>query len=167
MAASIVLLAAVVLHQGASGPFSAAGGGTVEAASPTTAADQHAAAVPLQQEDRNYDQTAARALGQTTARAAFGGATLSNAQATSGPIPSPVPGAPPNDAAALACLRRAGATFSSSDRLVRLILARYQGRPAYLGVFLEGPPGERPETVAVWVVGAGDCGVRLLTSERI
>jgi hypothetical protein len=107
-------------------------------------------------------------LGQSE-KAAFAGATLSSDQASHAPSASPAPAAAPtapNDAA-LECLRNAGATFSDSDRLVRLILARYEGKPAYLGVFLEGPPGKRPDRVAVWVVGAGDCQPRLLTSERI
>jgi anti-sigma factor RsiW len=171
VAASIVLLVAVVLNQGGGGGgITAAGGGTAEVASPASGAEHKAAArVPLERQDRNYDQTAARTLGQQAESAPFDQATLSGGQSvTPGASPTPVPAAPAisNDAA-LACLRNAGATFSDSERLVRLILARYLGQPAYLGVFLEGPPDKRPETVAVWVVGTNDCQPRLLTSERI
>jgi Putative zinc-finger len=170
VAASVVLLLAVVLREGAGGIFaSGGGGGTVEAASsPSTSAAHRAPTVPLERQDRNYDQTTARALGQTTRRA-FAQATLSSGGAAPAAPPTPAPAAAPTvpNETAIACLRKAGATFSDSDRLVRLILARYQGQPAYLGVFLEGPPGKRADTVVVWVVGANDCGVRLLTSERI
>jgi anti-sigma factor RsiW len=47
-----------------------------------------------------------------------------------------------------------------SDRLVRLIRARFGGRPAYLAVYLEGPgAGQEDDTAVVWVAAVDDCTV--------
>jgi hypothetical protein len=169
VAASVVLLAAVVLRTGGGGLLPALGGEAAQRAAQPSGAPSHAAAVPLEREDRNYDELSARQLGQAVASAGYGADLTSGQAAGAGPVPSTSlrAAAPETDHEAVDCLRKAGATFSDEDRLARLILARYQGRPAYLGVFLEGPAGKRPGTVAVWVVGAGDCRIRLLTSERI
>jgi Putative zinc-finger len=63
--------------------------------------------------------------------------------------------------AAIACLRQAEAPVNDPrDSLVRLIEAKYEGRPAYLAVFLESPgAGQSADKVVVWVVAKGGCQI--------
>ena len=75
----------------------------------------------------------------------------------------------PQDAtqAALGCLLR-GSSLTGNDQLVRLIEARFQGTPAYLGVFLESPEaGQPPAQVVIWVVAKKDCSILSFSSKRI
>lgn len=45
-------------------------------------------------------------------------------------------------------------------QLVRLIKARFQGEPAYLAAFLEGPGAGQPaDAVSIWVFAAKDCSI--------
>jgi hypothetical protein len=53
-------------------------------------------------------------------------------------------------------------------RLARLIQARFEGRPAYSAVYLEGPgAGEPADTAVVWVAAKGDCTILSFASARI
>ncbi len=48
----------------------------------------------------------------------------------------------------------------STQDPVRLIAARFEGKPAYLAVYLQGPgAGEPPDLVTVTVTWAGTCRV--------
>jgi hypothetical protein len=59
---------------------------------------------------------------------------------------------------ALACLDRA-APDATGD-LTQLIQARFQGTPAYFGIFVEGPgAGEPPDKATVWVVSKAGCDI--------
>ncbi|HEY7667476.1 MAG TPA: zf-HC2 domain-containing protein [Actinomycetota bacterium] len=59
---------------------------------------------------------------------------------------------------ALECLNQA-APDAAGD-LMQLIQARFQGRPAYFGIFLEGPgAGEPPDKATVWVVSRAGCAI--------
>ena len=53
-------------------------------------------------------------------------------------------------------------------RLARLIQARFEGRPAYIAVYLEGPgAGEPADTAVVWVAAKDDCTILSFASARI
>jgi len=67
---------------------------------------------------------------------------------------------------ATACLNQAGG--SPSGTLSRVILARYQGQPAYFGVYLLGPGAELPPTVLqVTVASVHGCQLLNQTAARL
>lgn len=69
--------------------------------------------------------------------------------------------------AAKACLAEPGG-LTEGDRLVRLIRARFDGRPAYLGVYLESPgAGQPPNRVVIWVVATRDCRILSFSSRPL
>jgi len=69
--------------------------------------------------------------------------------------------------AAKACLAEPGG-LTESDRLVRLIRARFDGKPAYLGVYLESPGADQPPNrVVIWVVAANDCRILSFSSKPL
>jgi hypothetical protein len=68
---------------------------------------------------------------------------------------------------AAACLANPGG-LTAQDRLVRLIQARFQGRPAYVGVYLESPSAGQPaDRVVIWVVARPDCSILSFSSKRL
>jgi anti-sigma factor RsiW len=72
----------------------------------------------------------------------------------------------PTDAAAT-CVSRA---FDEQPvgRLARLIQARFEGRDAYIAIYLEGPgANEPPDTAVVWVAAKDDCSILSFASARI
>jgi anti-sigma factor RsiW len=55
-----------------------------------------------------------------------------------------------------------------SGRIVKLIRARFQGRRAYLAVYLEGPgAGQDPDVATVWVASLDDCTILSFAQARI
>ena len=53
-------------------------------------------------------------------------------------------------------------------RLARLIQAKFEGRAAYIAVYLEGPGAdEPPDTAVVWVASQDDCTILSFASARI
>jgi anti-sigma factor RsiW len=55
-----------------------------------------------------------------------------------------------------------------SGRLVHLIRARFDGRPAYVAVYLEGPgAGQGPDTAVVWVATVDDCMILSFAQARL
>lgn len=67
---------------------------------------------------------------------------------------------------ALSCLRDAFKGFSGDP--IRVIQAKFQGNPAYLGVYTEGPGGgSAPNTVSVRVAAVNGCSLLSFTSKRI
>ncbi len=117
--------------------------------------------VPLELQTIDYD---AASLGQL--------ATDVAARAeTAGPVPgtgasataAPKAGTSAQAAAASACLDRAFA--GPPGTLVRLVRARFQTTPAYLGFYEEGPgAGQPPDTLTIRVASVGSC-VLLSTSQ--
>jgi hypothetical protein len=79
---------------------------------------------------------------------------------------------PSDTADAVACLDKAF-TSLEGERLiegerVRLISARFQGEPAYIGVYLTGPgAGEPADRVAVWIASSEDCSVLSATQATL
>jgi hypothetical protein len=106
-------------------------------------------------QDVDYDATE---LEQLARAAGAVPAALSEANA------SPVTRADP---AAARCVDRAFEE-QPAGRLARLILARFEGRDAYIAVYLEGPgANEPPDTAAVWVASKDDCSILSFASARI
>jgi hypothetical protein len=65
------------------------------------------------------------------------------------------------------CVRRA---FEEQPRgkLLQLIRARFEGEPAYLAVYIEGPgAGQAADTAVVWVASAERCSVLSFAQARI
>lgn len=154
-AAVLALAGALVLPQVLRGPVGPRGGAGMEAAQTTDLGPAEAARAlpPLEAWDRDLDERGARRLAL---------------RATMAPSPSleAVAAAPAEEA--FACLTASGAALDDQHVLVRLVSARYLGTPAYLGVFREGPGGDRPATrVVVWVVAQDDCRILTLLSQRI
>ena len=55
-----------------------------------------------------------------------------------------------------------------NDVLIRLIEAQFEGTPAYIGVYSEGPgAGQAPDHIVVFVVAKGDCRILSTASQRI
>jgi hypothetical protein len=147
IAAAIVLLALVVPKIGAGDEQRAAGGVAAEAsaASPTV---EHPA-TSIESQDADYDaQTVAGIAGAyrgTQARWALSDTAGQPAAEAGGLF-----------GAASGCLDRASS--GAGGELVRLIRARYEGTPAYIGVYLVGPGAGQPaDSVRVLVVPIGSC----------
>jgi hypothetical protein len=67
---------------------------------------------------------------------------------------------------ALACLEQAAPHLVDAGPPIELIEARFQGTPAYLGVFASGPgAGENADMITVWVVASEDCSLPLNTTQ--
>ncbi|MEW6059598.1 MAG: zf-HC2 domain-containing protein [Actinomycetota bacterium] len=166
-AAAIALLAVALPHVGREAGDERAGQGRL-AAQPTTIAEggapgEFAAPVPLEVQDVDYgDAVKLQALAEETA--ALRGQDLS------APVPSPTTS---NKAAtaetAMSCVAEAaGDGLTANDTLVRLIQAKFGGKPAYLGVYLESPgPDEAPDQVVIWVASKRACSLLSFSSKAI
>ena len=111
---------------------------------PAAAADAEdgGASVLLEKESRNYDRRDLEDLAEQGPSATAQPAALSAK----------------NGSAAVRCIERSMGTTRLTGRLVRLIDARFEGTPAYIAVYLEGPGADQPpDTSAVYVASKGDC----------
>jgi anti-sigma factor RsiW len=163
-AAFVGILAVWVLPSvGGNQAATSGGGGAAEAGAPLASATGGAvtvagAAVTLERQTTNYDNVSLQTLATETAAQAKAGSVRSAADASAQPA---------GTASAVACLRR-GAGIDPQDILVRLIAARFQGRPSVIGVYLTSPaPGRSPDTVLVWVVETDTCAFASYTQARI
>lgn len=142
---------------------STAAGAAAEAGAPrvTTsggAATVAGAPVSLERRSTNYDDAALARLATETAATAKAGSLRAETEATADAAATK---------AATSCLAR-GAGVEPQDVLVRLIAARYGGKPAFIGVFLTSPAQGRPaDGVLVWVVDADTCRFASITTKRI
>ncbi len=109
----------------------------------------------------NYDNTSLSELTSSYQSDNTGGGAIGPAAA-----PAPVPGSQAQTDEALACV-----TKSAPDQrgdLQSLIRARFQGTPAYLAVFLEGPGAGQPaDAVTVWVFATDDCRILSFSSAKL
>jgi anti-sigma factor RsiW len=108
------------------------------------------------QRDVTYTEDGVRALSEDAAREVKGGdepGVTGEAALDEADLRLAAPGA------ALECLRASQAPVDEpSYRLVRLIEARFGGRPAYLAVFLQSPgAGQPPDHSVVWVAAKETC----------
>jgi hypothetical protein len=111
----------------------------------------------------NYDVEGIRAVASEAAgavEAAVGGEAA-------GPLASGAEGSAQRTGDAKGCVRQSGLQ-GPRDVLVRLIEAEFEGTPAYIAVFAEGPgAGQPPDHIVVWVVATDDCRVLTSASQRI
>jgi predicted anti-sigma-YlaC factor YlaD len=99
------------------------------------------------QADVDYDETGVKALARDTARAI----------AAEEAAPAAALFASPDEA--LACVTDSGGPVDDPNTtLVRLVRAEYEGTPAYLAVFAEGPGAQQPaSTIVVWIAAEDGC----------
>ena len=165
LAAAAVLVAVVAValpRVGREARTESAAKGGVPAA-PTRAPGMEAAlsgAVPLElQPNADYDATKLERLADSSAQRAGFDATLA--------APSAEDASAGKAEGAAACLARPGG-LTGQDRLVRLIQARYQGTPAYLGVYLEQPGAGQPaDRIVILVVARQDCSILSFSFKRL
>jgi predicted anti-sigma-YlaC factor YlaD len=71
--------------------------------------------------------------------------------------------------AAMSCVTKAaGEGLTSNDTLARLIRAKFEGKPAYLGVYLERPGAKLPpDQVVIWVASSKECRLLSFASKTI
>jgi hypothetical protein len=109
----------------------------------------------------NYDEAGVRSLAEQARDGTQESApTAGTGSLAADQVRSESPGA------AKACLLESGAPLRDPDyQLVRLIEAEFEGTPAYLAVFLQGPgAGQPPDHAVVWVTSKDDCGRILHTA---
>ncbi len=145
----LVVLVAPKLGQDNTSSASRAAAGTAAG----TSAYPSATTVELQHADYSFESLPSFAAALRTALSATGGvmdAAAPEAAATPTQVPA-VSGAatdfavdPSRLPSATECLDRA---FHPAGTLSRVILARFKGEPAYLGVYLIGPGAELPPTL--------------------
>lgn len=161
-AAALVAVVAVALprlgeqEEGASLRAEAGGATPTESAPGADAALTGAVFLEIQPE-ADYSAEQLEALANDAAQrtdfraVAPGAATVADAEAESAKV----------------CLAEPGG-LTESDRLVRLIRARFDGKPAYLGVYLESPGADRPPNrVVIWVVATKDCRILSFSSKPL
>lgn len=111
----------------------------------------------------NYDDVSLSALSASYAGDAAAVSTPTPGTAESTAV---VTGTPAQTAKALACIVRSAP--SETGQPTRLISARFQGTPAYLEVFLEGPGADQPpDSVVVWVFATKDCAILSFSQARL
>jgi hypothetical protein len=134
---------------------SAGGGAKGESVSQPNAASS---AVRLRREDLDYDQAVLEDLAAQQQRTA----PVAAAEDSSGPATL---SSATRDAAR--CVRQAF-DGQPTGRLIRMIEATFDGRDAYIAVYLEGPgAGQPPDTAAVYVASRDDCQLLSFAAARI
>lgn len=161
-AAAVVVLVVVALPRIGSGPD--------ESPAALTAEDAGGAAIPestqggdlvLELEQIDYDQASVLELASGLAQ--DGGVERSSGQGSEASASAPVIGAGDVAKRAARCVAR-----SAPGEPIRLISATYEGAPAYLAIYLEGPAADRPvDTVKIWVVSTKGCDPLSLATARI
>ena len=135
------------------------------------AAPEAAAGVPVEVYDEDFSSADLQALADQAAKMRSAAATAEGGVDTPGSEDSAMSTAPPQPATvnadsgeATACLAKV-AKIGGNDRLVRLIKAGFEGKPAYIGFYEHSPgAGQPPDRLAVWVVDAGSCEPPALAS---
>jgi len=130
----------------------------LSAAAGDTEAGKLSAASGIEISHENYDNTSLTALISSLAAGDSAGGSMAAASAP--PIPLATGGQAQVNKA-LACIVRS-APDETGD-LKRLIRARFEGTPAYLAIFTEGPgAGQAADRAIIWVFATDDC--RILSS---
>jgi putative zinc finger protein len=162
-AAVLVAVVAVALPRVGREARTESAGGAGAAASPARAPGMEAAtsgAVHLElQPNADYDAAKLERLADSSAKRTGFDATLA--------APSIKDASAAQAEGAASCLAKPGG-LSGEDRLVRLIQATFQGRPAYVGVYLENPSAGQPaDRIVIWVVARSDCSILSFSSKRL
>jgi anti-sigma factor RsiW len=158
VAAGLLVFTLVLPHIGQSDD---SGGGDQRALSAAEGAEvgKLSAASGIEIQHENYDNTSLTALISSLAAQDSAGGSMAAASA-----PPTIPLATGSQAQvdkALACIVQS-APGETGD-LKRLIRARFEGTPAFLAIFTEGPGAGQPaDTATIWVFATDDC--RILSS---
>ena len=168
-AALVVVVALNVGDRGSENTPSPAAAGTAATGAASAEASDATASAPLPffglapQHDVYCDDGRRRANASEAAGAV--GAGVGGEAA--GPLASGAEGSAQRTGDAKGCVRQSGLQ-GPRDVLVRLIEAEFDGTPAYIAVFAEGPgAGQPPDHIVVWVVATDDCRVLTSASQRI
>ena len=115
------------------------------------------------QTDVNYDEAGIHAVASEAAGAVLA-AKDAGGQAA---FASTVADSKERTSLARDCVDQSGVR-GPNDMLIRLIEARFEGTPAFIGVFSEGPgAGQAPDHIVVFVVAKDDCRILSTASQRI
>ena len=161
VAAAAALIAVIAfslpdIGGGSPGQLAGAPEGEAADASAVQGAGRATGDVPLElRADQNYGEDDLKALASRAATTLVAGEAAPTAPVAADAVDR-----------ATACV---GQAFGAQvrGRLVRLIRARFKGKPAYLAVYLEGPgAGQGADTAVVWVADADDCQVRSFAMAR-
>jgi hypothetical protein len=110
----------------------------------------------------NYDNASLTELTSSFQSDASGGGAVGTAEAA----PAPVFGNQAQTDKAIACVAQSAP--AEAGRLQSLIRARFEGTPAYLAVFFEGPGAGQPDdSVTVWVFAIDDCSIISFSSAQL
>jgi hypothetical protein len=115
----------------------------------------------VERQDMDYEPADVAALAADEA-----GATAAGAADEAGAPEQALARQPPGAEQAIQCVRR-WASAAQGATTTRVIEASYQGRPAYLGVARQTPPGEGPDRILVWVLAREACKLISFTQRRV
>ena len=168
LAAAAAVVVVVALNVGGEDARNAAAPErTAAAAGGTGAAGAEAAAPGVilfagleRQTGVNYDDAGIDAVASEAAGAVL---AAEDAHGTQTAFASTVPDSMERTSLAKDCIDQSGVR-GSNDVLIRLIEARFEGTPAFIGVFSEG---QTPDHIVVFVVAKDDCRILSTASQRI
>jgi Putative zinc-finger len=116
------------------------------------------------QTDVNYDEAGIRAVATEAAGAVV---AAEDAPGTQSALASTVQDSKERTSLARGCVDQSGVR-GPNDVLIRLIEARFEGTPAFIGVYSEGPgAGQTPDHIVVFVIAKDDCRILSTASQRI
>jgi anti-sigma factor RsiW len=171
LAAAAALVVVVALNVGGEDAQNAAAPErTTAVAGGTGAAGGAEAATPgatfaglERQTDVNYDEAGIQAVAAQAADAVVAAEETPAPQAA---YASTIQDSKERTSLARDCVDRSGVR-GPNDVLLRLIEAQFEGTPAFIGVFSEGPgAGQAPDHVVVFVVAKDDCRILSTASQR-
>jgi len=152
-AAAVVVAIAIALPNVGGGSDKDRAGLTAASVDAGAEAQDAGAGRQVEKLDENYDAKELERLARDT----------SSAMAAQQPAPQTTA----LDTGAAQCVSQAFAKQPVGE-LARLIEAKFEGRPAYIAVYLEGPgAGEPPDTAVVWAAAKDDCTILSFASARI
>jgi Putative zinc-finger len=178
LAAAAALIVVVALNVGGGDARNAATPAATNASGGTGAAGGAEATAPgavhfagiERQPNVNYDDPGIQAVALEAADAVVAAEQAQAAEPTSAPpaaFATSVQDSKERTTLAKDCVRQSGIQ-GPQDVLIRLIEAEFEGTPAYIAVFSEGPgAGQPPDHIVVFVVAKDDCRILSTASQRI
>jgi hypothetical protein len=171
LAAAAALVVVVALNVGGGDARNAAAPERTTAVAGGTGAGGAEAATPgvtfaglERQTDVNYDEAGIQAVASQAAGAI---AEAGDARSSQAALATSAEDSKERTSLARDCVDRSGVR-GPNDVLIRLIEARFEGTPAFIGVFSEGPgAGQAPDHIVVFVVAKDDCRILSTASQRI
>ncbi|MGZ5295764.1 MAG: anti-sigma factor family protein [Actinomycetota bacterium] len=162
-AAGLLVLTLVLPHIGQSeGSGSDAARGKAPGAERDSGPVALSAAAEIEIRHVNYDDASLTELASSYRSDTSGGGGIGAAEAS----PAPAFGSQTQTGKAIACAARSAPDETGDLR--GLIRARFEGTPAYLAVFLEGPGASQPaDAVTVWVFAIEDCRILSFSSAQL